>query len=127
MEAEADGGEVEVVVFGLGEGRGCTRGVKEVAYHGLGVEGGGGAGVVGVCPGGCEARVVGFDHVLAEVDPGELGGVPGEDVGDGAGAAGVVEDSDLAGGGGFEGGGWVDEVNTEPGEVGEEEGVGFVD
>jgi len=52
--------------------------------------------------------------------------VPGEDVGDGAGAAGVVEDSDLPGGEGFEGGGWVDEVNTEPREVGEEEGVGFV-
>src|SRR5256885_7041869 len=125
MEAEADAGEVEVVVFGPGEGRGCARGVEEVAYDRLGVEGG--AGIVGVCPGGCEARVVGFDHVLAEVDPDELGGVPGEDVGDGAGAAGVVEDSDLPGGGGFEGGGWVDEVNTEPGEVGEEKSVGFVD
>jgi hypothetical protein len=125
MEAEADGGEVEVVVFGTGEGSGCARGVEEVAYHGLRAEGGG--GVVGVCPGGCEARVVGIDHVLAEVDPGELRGVPGEDVGDGTGATGVVEDSDLAGGGGFEGGGWVDEVNTEPGEVGEEEGVSFVD
>jgi hypothetical protein len=124
MEAEADGGEVEVVVFGPGEGRGCARGVEEVAYHGLGVEGGG--GVVGVCFGGCEARVVGFDHVLTEVNPSKLGGVTGEDVGDGAGAAGVVEDSDLAGGGGFEGGGWVDEVDTEPGEVGEEEDMGFV-
>ena len=124
MEAEADGGEVEAVVFGPGEGRGCARGVEEVAYHGLGVEGGGGG--VGVCP-GCETRVVGFDHVFAEVDPDELGSVPGENVGNGARTTGIVEDSDLAGGWGFEGGGWVDEVNTEPGEVGEEEGVGFVD
>jgi hypothetical protein len=53
--------------------------------------------------------------------------VAGKDVGDGAGAAGVVEDSDLAGGGGFEGGGWVNEVDTEPGEVREKEGMGFVD
>ena len=125
MEAEADGGEVEVVVFGPGEGRGCARGIEEVTYHGLGVEGGG--AVVGVCFGGCEACVVGFDHVLAQVDAGELGGVAGEDVGDCTRAAGIVEDSDLARGGGFERGGWVDEVDTEPREVGEQEGMGFVD
>jgi hypothetical protein len=53
--------------------------------------------------------------------------VAGEDVGDCTGAAGIVEDSDLAGGGGFERGGWVDEVDTEPREVGEQEGMGFVD
>jgi hypothetical protein len=125
VEAKADSGEIKVVVFGPGEGRGCARGIEEVTHNGLGVEGRG--AVVGVYFGRCEARVVGFDHILAQVDAGELSGVAGEDVGDGAGPAGVVEDSDPAGGGGFKRGGWVDEVDTEPREVGEQEGMGFVD
>lgn len=115
VEAKADSGEIKVVVFGPGKGRGCARGIEEVTHHGLGIEGGG--AVIGVCFGRYEARVVGFSHVLAQVDADELSGVAGEDVGDGAGPAGVVEDSDPAGGGGFECGGWVDEVDTEPREV----------
>ena len=41
-----------------------------------------------------EAAVIFFDHAVGDVDSKERVGVAVEDVGDGAGAAGVVEDFD---------------------------------
>lgn len=110
VEAEADDGEVEPVVFGPGEGRRRLAWGEEVADYGSRVGVGGGA----------EALVVRFDHDGAQVDADKLGRVAGQDRCDGAGPAGVVEHADLVGrarGLAFEGGGGVDEGDAEPGQV----------
>lgn len=121
MEAETNNHKIKVFVLRIVESGGCTGWVEQIPHDGVGVQlfvlyivfQWIGSALVGH---GVEAKVVGLDHVLAEIDSLVLGCSASKGVCDGAGAAGIVQDSywldwvDVL----FKGSRRIEKINTDP-------------